>query len=129
MRIRRAIGNRRPPAPWTPPQSIWGVRRTAYACFACRISVKQNWDAERRVCGRCAGELHSMGWSFHAPPASDREQWRKVQTLFAEGFRFFGSGREGGEPLPARLRDVDAFLARNPEHHLRIAERRPELLP
>lgn len=56
------------------------------------------------------------------------KQWRKVQTLYAHGFRFH---RYGGdyEPLPERLRDVEAFVERNPSHALCVAPPNPSLLP
>jgi hypothetical protein len=70
-----------------------------------------------------------MGRSFKAPEHDDVEQWQKVQSLYAYGFRFTGSGHHGGERLPARLRDVEAFVLRNSKHGLRIAESDPGLLP
>ena len=73
--------------------------------------------------------MHRMGWSFHAPLKRDREQWKKVQILFAEGFRFYGSGSSDQEPIPDTHRDVPDFLERNQKHRLRVAERKPELLP
>ena len=70
-----------------------------------------------------------MGRSFRAPPAADVEQWTKIQTLYALGFRFVGSGRHHGPPLPERLRDVPAFVRDNCDHPLRIGDAVPELLP
>jgi len=70
-----------------------------------------------------------MGWSFHAPAKNDSEQWKKVQILFAEGFRFFGTGASDREPLPRTLKEVPDFLERNQKHGLRVATRNPELLP
>jgi hypothetical protein len=105
------------------------TRRVAFACFGCRVSFKRADESDTGVCPNCGGTLHRMGWSFHAPRKTDADQWTKVQILFAEGFRFEGSGREGAEPFPAELRDVNAFVANNARHRLRIAARRPELLP
>ncbi len=69
-----------------------------------------------------------MGRAFKAPKHRDDEQWRKVQTLYALGFRFH---RYGGdyEPLPERLREVDTFVESYPDHELRVAESDLSLLP
>jgi hypothetical protein len=69
-----------------------------------------------------------MGRTFRAPSPDDVEEWLKVQTLYAHGFRFAGV-RRGEPPLPERLRELDAFLRANPEHPLRRAPPMPELLP
>jgi hypothetical protein len=69
-----------------------------------------------------------MGRSFRAPRADNREQWLKVQLLFAYGFGFFGSGFHGGPPLPGRLREVQAFVGANLAHPLRVAAIDRELL-
>lgn len=128
MELRRSLGGRKLPDP--PVRGSRGIRKIAFACFRCRISVKREAaEQETAVCARCGGTLHRMGWSFHAPASTDIEQWEKVQTLFAEGFRFFGTGDMSHEALPDRLRDVPAFLKRNPTHRLRVAPRQPELLP
>ena len=105
------------------------MRREAFACFDCQVSFKRGDEVETLVCPRCSGTMHRMGWSFHAPLKRDREQWKKVQILFAEGFRFYGSGSSDQEPIPDTHRDVPDFLERNQKHRLRVAERKPELLP
>ena len=103
--------------------------RIAYACFHCRISLKRDRESnEVETCSRCSGSLYRMGWSFKAPPQSDSEQWQKVQLLYAHGFRFIGSGHHTGESFPARLRDVLDFIERNPDHPLRVASMKPELM-
>jgi hypothetical protein len=63
-----------------------------------------------------------MGRAFKVPKKSDGEQWAKVRALWTAGFRFFNSPSQKGtaEPLPERLRDVDDFARRNPEHPLRV---------
>lgn len=50
----------------------------------------------------------------------DREQWAKVQALYEAGFRFFSYRSTDAPPLPARFRDVEAFVCGNPEHPMRI---------
>jgi hypothetical protein len=105
------------------------MSKIAYACFACRVSFKRGDQAETATCPTCGGPLRPMGWSFHAPPKRDAEQWSKVQLLYAEGFRFNSSGEFGFQPLPERLRDVKEFVAANPDHPLRSAPPQPELRP
>lgn len=102
----------------------------AHACFTCRKSFKlRALDEGTHTCPDCAGVLHEMGRSFKAPARDNVEQWDKVQTLYAHGFRFFGNGSSESERLPARLCEVEGFLARNPRHRLRIAVLDRNLLP
>jgi hypothetical protein len=70
-----------------------------------------------------------MGRSFKAPRANDAEQWEKVQGLYALGFRFWSYGHGQPPALPARLKDVRAFVLENPHHPCRTANRNDELLP
>jgi len=52
---------------------------------------------------------------------SDLELWKKVELLWAAGFRFISnSGWRDVEPYPERLREVAAFIERNPEHPFRV---------
>lgn len=71
-----------------------------------------------------------MGRSFKAPKTSDAEQWRKVQALYAHGFRFFTyHSYPEAPPLPERYRDVASFVVENPDHPFRVAEPIPALQP
>ncbi|KAB8181823.1 hypothetical protein FKV24_011500 [Lysobacter maris] len=121
MALRRDTGNR--PAPSPPPlRPRAAAYLIAHACFICRKSFRIAPRPQRRSrCPCCAGDLHEMGRSFKAPPARNREQWRKVQALYEAGFRFFSYGSFDAPPLPARLRDVEAFIRDNPEHPMRVA--------
>jgi len=128
MTRRIAVGNR----VIAPFARVGRVRVPAYlvahACFQCRKSFKH--DPERsHACPDCGGRLHWMGRSFRAPKATNREQWRKVQTLYALGFRFDRYRSYEGERLPASLQAVAAFVARNPKHPLRLASIDESLLP
>jgi hypothetical protein len=100
----------------------------AYACFRCRKSFKHA-PAEMRTCPEYRGPLHAMGRSFRAPKQTNGEQWLKVQTLYALGFRFVGNGNYEGERLPRTLRQVAESVARNPQHRLRLAPIDTSLLP
>lgn len=76
---------------------------------------------KEQACPDCGQPIDLMGRSFKAPKKSDREQWEKIRRLWEAGFRFhsYRSDPEA-EPLPKRLRDVDDFIARNPQHPFRI---------
>lgn len=91
--------------------------------------MKRNQDALTIVCPTCQGTMYRMGWSFHAPKKSNVEQWKKVQFLYAEGFRFFGSGWGKGIPLPKKYKEVKNFIEEYPNHGLRTAKRLPSLIP
>lgn len=118
MALRRRLGSRRSPGP-PRPRPFGPEYLVQHACFACRKGYKVvPRDDGRPTCPNCGGEMHEMGRAFRAPKRKDAEQWVKVQALYAHGFRF---SRYGGEyePLPSRLRDVGAFVERNPDHPLR----------
>jgi len=115
--LRRAIGNRRDPRPVVLPRGPEYL--IAHACFDCRKSWKVRAETGA-VCPQCASPLHEMGRAFKAPKKSDAEQWEKVETLWSAGFRFWSVGSTAVEPLPDRLRDVDDFLRRNPDHPARL---------
>lgn len=62
-----------------------------------------------------------MGRSFKAPKHRDTEQWRKVAALWQAGFRFHSyRSQPQAERLPERLREVEDFIRRNPNHPLRL---------
>ena len=130
MAMRRDLGLR--PSERTPPSKVEpsAPYLIAHACFSCRKSFKREAREDGHVCPDCAGQVHGMGRAFKAPASSDAEQWKKVQTLYAHGFRFGGYRRaEGFEPLPERLRDVEAFIRENPHHPNRVADVDESLLP
>lgn len=119
MRLRRKVGARAEPQlqaarERTTPYTI------AHACFSCRKSFKvANTNGPR--CPDCTGSLHLMGRSFKAPKKSDVDQWKKVEKLWNAGFRFWSySSYPNAEPLPERLRDVEAFIEANPHHPMRL---------
>lgn len=126
MKIRRDIGNRKVGVSQSPPHSS-SLHSGAHACFNCQKSFKLSYEKEH-VCPNCGNKIYRMGRSFKAPKRRDREQWTKVQKLYALGFRF---ERYGGDypPLPERLREVDRFVEQHPDHELRIAEPDRSLLP
>jgi hypothetical protein len=115
--VRRAIGNRRDPQPTVLPRGPEYL--IAHACFDCRKSWKVRADTGA-VCPQCAAPLREMGRAFKAPKKADVEQWQKVEALWRAGFRFWPYPSSEVEPLPDRLREVDDFLMRNPDHPLRL---------
>lgn len=120
MAIRRDIGNRRPPEEKTKTYPVQYL--IAHACFACRKSFKVHSDETREAhCPECGKPLYCMGRSFKTPKQKDKEQWRKVQALYAYGFRFSSYRSSDCEPLPEEYSDVDDFVRRNPNHPLRVA--------
>lgn len=63
-----------------------------------------------------------MGRAFKIPRKADKEQWSKVEALWRAGYRFIvNNGWRDIEPYPDRLRDVEDFVRKNPEHPFRVA--------
>lgn len=109
-----------------------------WACFHCRKCFKQrveDWHTLVRamrkrgeeniqprvvLCPQCRQPLTNMGWDFKVPKQKDIEQWKKVELLARNGYRFhsrhgMGESHKGPGPRPARLRDVEAFLKEKQE--------------
>lgn len=131
MEVRRRLGIRGA-ADWPTAGSPQPVPSylVAHACFSCRRSFKiRPRDSRQAVCPRCGGPMFEMGRSFKAPASQNREQWSKVQALFAAGFRFFSYRSYACPPLPARLKDVAPFIEANPNHPFRVAPPNPSLQP
>jgi len=120
--MRRKLGNRRTPEPRVPAAGD-ALYLIAHACFDCRKSFKIAPRDHSAVCPQCSGSLNEMGRSFKAPKISDTEQWQKIEKLWRAGFRFFSyRSYPDAEPLPERLRDVDEFIVRNPDHPFRLRD-------
>ncbi len=99
------------------------IYKYPYACFNCRKMFKQTspWDtpAKQRVferevkCPQCGQLMKSMGHDFKAPKQNDVKQWKKVQILFEHGFAYGSCGCGGPGDRPAKLQEVESFLAKN----------------
>ena len=64
-----------------------------------------------------------MGRSFSAPKKREVDKWTAVRKLWNAGFRFWSyRNYPGGEKYPEELREIDAFIRRNPDHPMRIAK-------
>jgi hypothetical protein len=62
-----------------------------------------------------------MGRSFRAPKKREAEQWEKLRRLWNAGFRFWSyRSFPEAEPYPDNLGEVDAWIARNSKHPMRI---------
>jgi len=130
MELRRKSGSRTvDPSRYEPPPK--GPRYLiANACFACRSSFKRQASDEPLVCPTCGGRTYEMGRTFRAPASDDLEQWKKVQALYAYGFRFDRYGPQEAAPaLPDRYREVGQFARDNPQHPYRTGEPDESLLP
>jgi DNA-directed RNA polymerase subunit RPC12/RpoP len=128
MELRRSVGYRKVEP--VRPRPKGAAYLIAHACFDCRRSYKLVPRAEQEHrCPSCGGKAYEMGRSFRAPAKVDIEQWRKVQALFAHGFRFFSCRSSESATLPERSREVERFVRENPQHPLRVARPRPSLLP
>ena len=127
MKIRRDIGNRKvKPVSQSPHHSSYPYLG-AHACFNWQKSFKLSYEKDR-VCPECGLTIYRMGRAFKALKRGDDEQWKKVQKLYALGFRFHSYNRDY-PPLPERLREVDQFVEQYLNHELRIADLDPALLP
>ena len=128
--LRRAADGRKPLMQVDrPPPERYLV---AHACFLCRKSFKIEPTTEGTVrgCPHCGGTLYEMGRSFKAPKQRDEEQWRKVQALYAYGFRFFSyRSCPGCVPLPETYAEVEDFVNSNPSHPFRVAAPEQALNP
>ena len=54
--------------------------------------------------------MHNVGHAFKAPRQNATKQWKKVETLIANGIRFDYYGWAGPGYRPATLREVVPFL-------------------
>jgi predicted nucleic acid-binding Zn ribbon protein len=122
MEMRKAIGNRVITPPKAPPFHRGPDYLSHYACFACCKSFKQDAmsSSHRHICPECLGDLHDMGRNFRPPRKAAKASWEVARRLYGAGFRFFGSGSHSDPALPTSLREVDQFIADNPNHYLRI---------
>jgi len=127
MEIRKANGTRvielSSPRPKGPEYLV------AHACFKCDKSFKRVVadEGHKHICPQCNSELYWMGRNFRSPKHTDKKQWLKVKVLYAEGFRFVGSGSPNSIPLPKKYVELAQFLKEHPNHRLRVAPPNKEL--
>jgi hypothetical protein len=97
----------------------FGNNKQRYACFNCRKVFKFPSDFRYhlqdnlRKCLECGNGLYAMGLFFRVPPKADKKQWKKVEILALNGYRYHHlrccSRPEPGY-RPRNLRDVPEFL-------------------
>jgi DNA-directed RNA polymerase subunit RPC12/RpoP len=118
-----------------PPRSTVASRgpthRVAHACFTCRRAFKiadnPLQESTEARCPGCGGALNWMGRSFRTSKATDVAEWKKIETLWNQGFRFHSfRSYPDAERLPETLGEVADFVRRNPNHPFRIRAARPE---
>jgi hypothetical protein len=118
----------RPPIQFASKTGPGAVYRVAQACFTCRRSFKiaGHPPGEAQPDARCPGcgaSLKWMGRTFRTPKQSDIAEWKKVEALWNEGFRFFSfRSFPDAERMPTALDEVADFVRRNPCHPFRVAE-------
>ena len=128
MATRRDIGNRKPSRKRIKIDP--DLYLIAHACFKCRKSFKRSpTEKGGHRCPQCDSPLYLMGRSFKTPKMKDIEQWRKVQALYAYGFRFSNYRSHDCEPMPEKFSEVDEFVKRNPNHPLKVATPNQALQP
>ena len=62
----------------------------SYVCVDCRKAFKRPYVPGNTAfkCPHCARTALNVGRKFKTPKRSDEEQWKKVELLLANGFRF-----------------------------------------
>jgi hypothetical protein len=59
--------------------------------------------------------------AFKVSRKPNKEQWSRVEALWRAGYRFINhTGWRDVGPYPDRLRGVEDFVRKNPEHPFRI---------
>ncbi|GGI67339.1 hypothetical protein GCM10007973_00630 [Polymorphobacter multimanifer] len=120
MELRKALGNRVIQLPYVRPYLAGPDYLIAHACFACQKSWKRTGSTEHG-CPECGKPLALMGRTFRTPKKRENEQWEKLRKLWEAGFRFWSyRSFPEAEAYPDDLREVDAWIARNPKHPMRL---------
>jgi hypothetical protein len=93
------------------------LRTSAFVCLECRKSFKRNCDTseyiDELICPDCGQTAYNFGRNFHVPKMSDKEQWKKIQFLFDNGFSFQSVHDESGQriPYPKTLAEAKEFVS------------------
>ena len=90
-----------------------------HACFACRKSWKLPAESTAK-CPECGGGLADMGRHFRVPKKRDKDGWVLAEKLWTAGYRFWSTRNWDAEPYPTDHRDVEDWIAANPDHRKRI---------
>ena len=91
--------------------------RFPFVCFNCRKSFKLPASKVARICPQCRRPMEMLSRKFAAPRAADADQWKKVQFLVENGFRFHSVFQQlatgGKQPVryPTTLAEAKEFVA------------------
>ena len=102
----------------------------SYACFDCRKAFKRSLGNAspakyplEMICPNCSGIAVCLGLHFKAPRASDKKQWKKVQFLVENGFRFQKIRLDPKSvisiPYPKTLEEAEEFVVRYKAYSLK----------
>jgi predicted amidophosphoribosyltransferase len=82
-----------------------------HVCFHCRKSYKKPKSVESRLCPECGKELTLLSRKFSAPPKTDIEEWKVVEYLVSQGFRYHSIHIENGQQAkyPKTMREAVEF--------------------
>jgi hypothetical protein len=96
--------------------NLWHQKQR-YACFNCRQMFKfpgesgfEGKSDGERFCLHCGNGLYAMGLFFEVPAKSDKKQWKKVEILARNSYRFRNGCCDGPGYRPKTLREVPEFL-------------------
>lgn len=80
-------------------------------CFYCRKSYKKPKSDEPRVCPECGKELTQLSRKFSAPPKTAIEEWKVVEYLVSQGFRYHTIHIENGQQAkyPKTMKEAVEF--------------------
>lgn len=81
------------------------------ACFHCRKSYKKPKSDEPKLCPECGKELTQLSSKFRAPPKTAIEEWKVVEYLVSQGFRYHTIHIENGEQAiyPKTMKEAVEF--------------------
>ena len=85
-----------------------------HVCFRCRKSFKRYEGPLDKKCPDCGGKAIALSRKFKPPARSNERQWKKVEYLVAQGFRFASQRTMTGElaPYPRTLAEAREFVRR-----------------
>jgi predicted amidophosphoribosyltransferase len=80
-------------------------------CFHCRKSYKKPKTDELRVCPECGKKLTQLSRKFSAPPKAAVEEWKVVEYLVSQGFRYHTIHIENGQQVkyPKTMKEALEF--------------------
>lgn len=114
--------------------STFGLRRTTlypFACFGCRKAFKRVFDEtepDTKPCPECGGAAIRLSRKFKPPAMKDAAQWKKVQYLVENGYRFETVYDETGAAVryPKTLQEAHEFVARHKARRAAAAKKRKQ---